>query len=78
MSEQLKNTAGQTVTNSRAFNELVAGAIQTAEVRLKSIGDIAGIENLGPGSPLNFGEGNLCVIYGNNGSGKARRTTDSN
>lgn len=71
LAEHLKTTAGQNVTNNRAFNELVTGAIQTAEVRLKSIGDITGIENLGPSSPLNFGEGNLCVIYGNNGSGKS-------
>lgn len=71
LAEHLKTIAGQTVTNNRAFNGLVAGAIQTAEVRLKSIGDITGIENLGPSSPLNFGEGNLCVIYGNNGSGKS-------
>lgn len=71
LAEHLKTTAGQTVTNNRAFNELVTGAIQTAEVRLKSIGDITGIENLEPSSPLNFGEGNLCVIYGNNGSGKS-------
>jgi hypothetical protein len=71
LAEHLKTAAGQTATNSRAFNGLVAGVIQTAEVRLKSIGEIAGIENLGPSSPLNFGEGNLYVIYGNNGSGKS-------
>ena len=71
LAAHLKTTAGQAVTNSRAFNGLVAGAIQTAEVRLKAIGEIIGIENLGPSSPLNFGEGNLCVIYGNNGSGKS-------
>lgn len=71
LAEHLKTTVGQTVTNNRAFNGLVTGAIQSAEVRLKSIGDITGIENLGSSSPLNFGEGNLCVIYGNNGSGKS-------
>ena len=69
--ENLKTTEGQTVSDNRAFNGLEGGAIQTAEVRLTSIGDITGIENLGPSSPLNFGEGNLCVIYGNNGSGKS-------
>lgn len=71
LAEHLKTTEGQTVTNARAFNGLVAAATQTAEVRLKSIGDITGIENLGPSTPLNFGKGNLCVIYGNNGSGKS-------
>lgn len=71
LAEHLKTTEGQAVTNTGTFNGLVGGAIQTAEVRLRSIGDILGIENLGPSSPLNFGEGNLCVIYGNNGSGKS-------
>lgn len=74
LAEHLKTTEGQTVTNKRAFNMLVAGEVQTTEVRLRSIGEIMGIENLGPSSPLNFGEGNLCVIYGNNGSGKSGYT----
>lgn len=69
--ENLETTAGQAVTSNRAFNELVAGAIQTAEVRLKSIGDITGIENLGPSNPLNFGEGKPSragpVIYSSTG-----------
>jgi energy-coupling factor transporter ATP-binding protein EcfA2 len=69
--EYLKTAAGQAITSTRSFNELAASVAQAAEVRLKSVGEIAGIENLCPSSPLNFGEGNLCVIYGNNGSGKS-------
>lgn len=71
LAEHLKTTEGQAVTSSSTFNGLVASTTQTAEVRIRSISDIAGIENLVPNSPLNFGEGNLCVIYGNNGSGKS-------
>ncbi len=37
---------------------------------LLSIGDIEGIERLGPQEPLVFG-GNLTVVYGPNGSGKS-------
>src|SRR3546814_8980463 len=47
LAEHLKTAAGQTVTSNRPFNALLTGAIQTAELRLKSIGDITGIENLG-------------------------------
>ncbi len=72
--ENLKTTKGQTVSNNRVFNGLESNATQAAEVRFKSISDIIGIENLGPSIPLNFGEGNLCVIYGNNGSGKSGYT----
>lgn len=43
-------------------------------MRLSEIGDISGIENLGPRRPLSFGAGNLCVIYGHNGSGKSGYT----
>lgn len=74
LAEYLKTTEGQTITNIRTFNGLVTQAIQSTEVRLKSISQIIGIENLGPNSPLSFGEGNLCVIYGNNGSGKSSYT----
>lgn len=72
--ERLKTTAGQTTNDSRAFVELAAGASQSVDLRLKSIGEIVGIENLSPRSPLEFGTGNLCVIYGNNGSGKSGYT----
>lgn len=74
LAEHLKTAQGQLVTTTRPFNGLAVGAVQTAEVRLKSIGDVAGIENLGPTNPLSFGDGNLCVIYGNNGSGKSSYT----
>ena len=38
---------------------------------LKAIQHIQGINALSPKSPLTFGNGNLCIIYGLNGSGKS-------
>lgn len=72
--ERLKTPEGQQVTTHRAFNELTPTSTPTSELRLLSIGDINGIENLGPREPLTFGPGNLCVVYGHNGSGKSGYT----
>lgn len=44
---------------------------ETKSLRLCSIGNIIGINALAPRRPLEFGKGNLTVIYGNNGSGKS-------
>lgn len=45
---------------------------QTASsVKLISIGDISGVENLRPRKKLNFGDRNLYLIFGSNGSGKS-------
>ncbi len=40
-------------------------------LRLCSISDVKGINALSPRKPLEFGKGNLTVVYGNNGSGKS-------
>ena len=40
-------------------------------IKIKSIGNIKGINNLSPKKPLDFGEGNLTIIYGSNRSGKS-------
>lgn len=69
----LKSADGQRVSNGRRFDGLGA-APGTNPIRLQSIGEIIGIENLGPRTPLEFGAGNLCVVYGNNGSGKSSYT----
>lgn len=70
----LKTSEGQAVTNHRQFDGLATHAAATGELRLTEISDITGIENLAPRQPLNFGKGNLCVIYGHNGSGKSGYT----
>ena len=66
----LKTPAGQAISKHRTFDELThapAGSV----LRLQSIADVTGIESLGPRAPLDFGTGNLTVIYGHNGSGKS-------
>lgn len=41
------------------------------KIKLKSLKNIKGINALAPKKPLDFGENNLCIIYGRNGSGKS-------
>ncbi|MDP3111382.1 MAG: AAA family ATPase [Thermodesulfovibrionales bacterium] len=41
------------------------------DLRLAAIKDLQGINALAPKKPLEFGEGNLTIIYGLNGSGKS-------
>ena len=72
IAERLKTTAGQRVTTHHTFEGIGATTPSSTEVHLLEIGDISGIENLCPRSPLTFGTGNLAVIYGPNGSGKIR------
>ncbi|MGY4494546.1 hypothetical protein [Pseudomonas sp. TE3610] len=66
----LKTPAGQAVSKHRCFDELTNAPVGSV-LRLKSIADVEGIESLGPRAPLDFGPGNLTVIYGHNGSGKS-------
>ena len=49
-----------------AFSQGAAGTL-----RLCSISDVEGINALAPKNPLEFGEGNIAVVYGQNGSGKS-------
>jgi energy-coupling factor transporter ATP-binding protein EcfA2 len=49
-----------------SFSQSTAGTL-----RLCSISDIEGVNALAPRKPLEFGKGNLTVVYGNNGSGKS-------
>ena len=41
------------------------------ELRLSSIGNVEGVNSLGPGKALGFEESNITVVYGPNGSGKS-------
>ena len=49
-----------------AFSEGAAGTL-----RLCSISNIEGVNALTPKKPLEFGKGNITIVYGNNGSGKS-------
>lgn len=46
-------------------------ATTSKSLRLCSIGNVKNINALAPRNPLSFGEGNLAIIYGQNGSGKS-------
>ncbi|MDG4553374.1 MAG: hypothetical protein P9E24_03860 [Candidatus Competibacter sp.] len=49
-----------------AFSQGAAGTL-----RLCSISDVEGVNALAPKKPLEFGKGNITIVYGNNGSGKS-------
>jgi energy-coupling factor transporter ATP-binding protein EcfA2 len=49
-----------------AFSQGAAGTI-----RLCSISDVEGVNALAPKKPLEFGRGNITIVYGSNGSGKS-------
>ncbi|NUN06643.1 MAG: restriction endonuclease [Bdellovibrio sp.] len=69
----LKSEDGQKIgqlVDFSFFSQIVEDGVT---LKIKSIGDIHGIDNLAPRTPLNFGD-NLSVIYGNNGSGKSGYT----
>lgn len=70
----IKTPEGQKTTNQRDFDELHNVPEIDGEMRLLSLGEIGGIENLAPRQPLLMGNGNLVVIYGHNGSGKSGYT----
>jgi len=71
---RLKSEDGRRVTSTRSFEALGGSFRATAELRLLSLGDIKGIESLAPRRPLDFGKGNLAVVYGPNGAGKSSYT----
>ena len=66
-----KTADGQKRTSKKIFSGLGGGVAQSQQLHIVSISDICGIENLNPRKPLTFGDGNLVVVYGNNGSGKS-------
>jgi energy-coupling factor transporter ATP-binding protein EcfA2 len=49
-----------------AFSQGASGTL-----RLCSISDVEGVNALAPKKPLEFGKGNITIIYGNNGAGKS-------
>lgn len=54
-----------------AIENLSFDQSSTNEIKLTSISDIQGINALAPQKPLEFGDKNLSIIYGRNGSGKS-------
>jgi energy-coupling factor transporter ATP-binding protein EcfA2 len=70
----LKTKAGQAISKHRTFDSLADAPNVGSNLRLVGVGGVLGIENLAPRQPLIFGNGNLTVIYGHNGSGKSSYT----
>lgn len=70
----IKTAEGRKTTKHRTFGELLNVPEIKGEMRILSLGEISGIENLAPREPLFLGNGNLVVIYGHNGSGKSGYT----
>ena len=67
----LKTEDGQKNSKTRNFQGLTSSGTTGANLRIESIGEVKGIDKLKPRTPLTFGEGNLAVVYGHNGSGKS-------
>jgi energy-coupling factor transporter ATP-binding protein EcfA2 len=74
IAELLKTDKGQAVTKHRTYASLTKTPALPGELRLMSVSDVQGIDNLSPRAPLEFGSGNLVVVYGHNGSGKSGYT----
>ena len=74
IASMLKSSTGPIPSTTPTFSGLQGVGQNSEALRLVSIGDIQGIESLKPFRPLGFGEGNLSVIYGHNGSGKSGYT----
>lgn len=68
---RVKTADGQKVTGHRIFDSLAEPSTAGLDLRLKSISALTGIEGLAPRRPLTFGQNNLTVVYGHNGSGKS-------
>ena len=67
---RIRTPEGQAISKLRNFEELTHAPVGST-LRLLGIENVSGIESLGPRAPLDFGSGNLTVIYGHNGSGKS-------
>ncbi|MDO5060275.1 MAG: AAA family ATPase [Actinomycetaceae bacterium] len=54
-----------------SFSPNAFSNVSSNSLRLCSIGEIEGVNALAPAEPLNFGDSNLTIVYGYNGSGKS-------
>ena len=50
--------------------EINCNDCSSEQIRLRSIGEITGINTLAPSKPLKFTSDNLVVVFGSNGTGK--------
>lgn len=69
----LKSDEGAKTGKLVDFTSLSSTISNGLILKIESIGDIRGIDDLSPKTPLDFGT-NLTVVYGHNGSGKSGYT----
>ena len=66
-----KEAVGELDASEYTLPDLALGVTSTNRLRLCSIDKVQGINALAPKKPLDFGPGNLAIVYGQNGSGKS-------
>ena len=71
--KHMKTPLGNVITSHRPYDELGSERGEE-ELRIRRIRGISGLENFSPSASLDFGDANLVVVYGMNGSGKSGYT----
>lgn len=71
LSKCMREVGTEDTTAAVPFPADAFHAQNTAPLRLCAIGNVKGINALAPRNPLDFGPGNMAVVYGGNGSGKS-------
>ncbi|MEW5978337.1 MAG: AAA family ATPase [Acidobacteriota bacterium] len=67
----LQEAESEDTSKAASFSADALHAQNASTLSLYTIGNVRGINALGPRCPLDFGQGNMSVIYGGNGSGKS-------
>jgi len=69
--ESIKKPKKKKKIDEKIFKAYFNPKASKGKLHLNSISNVKGINNLNPRKPLKFGEQNLSIIYGRNGSGKS-------
>jgi hypothetical protein len=71
LDECMREVGTEDTTAAPLFPVDAFHAQSTSRLHLCTIGNVKGINALAPRNPLDFGPGNMAVVYGGNGSGKS-------
>jgi len=66
-----KEAVGELDVSEYTLPSHAFGVANAKALRLCSVSNVQGINALAPKKPLDFGKGNLTIVYGQNGSGKS-------
>jgi hypothetical protein len=69
-----KESKGDAITFRTVLRDELCFGETKEEIKLKKICEIAGVNDLSPRNPLIFGDSNLSIVFGGNGSGKSGYT----